>query len=67
MVAWFINLIVSISDPYCLVMFYCLLVSGKTLFHSDTLNIAMEGVFVVCLCVCGGGGDISMLSSFNLI
>ena len=32
---------------------YCLLVSGKTIFHLGTVNIAMEGVFVVC----GGGGE----------
>ena len=54
----------SLSLPSYLlkwVKVYCLLVSGKTIFHSGTLNIAMEGVFVVCLTVCvcvgwGGGG-----------
>ena len=49
----------SLSLPSYLlkwVKVYCLLVRGKTLFHSGTLNIAMEGVFVVCLCVGGGEG-----------
>ena len=54
-------LIVSILGP-CLHTYlngfkiYCLLLSGKTIFHLGTVNIAMEGVFVVCVCVCGGGG-----------
>ena len=46
---------------------YCLLVSGKTILHLGTVNVAMEGVFVVCVCVWGGGGNILMLSGFNLI
>ena len=57
---------------------YCLLVSGKTIFYLGTVNIAMEGVFVVCVCGGGGGGgvgggggggggNISMLSGFELI
>ena len=40
---------------------------GKTIFHLGTVNIAMEGVFVVCVCGGRGGGNISMLFGFNLI
>ena len=52
-------------------MVYCLLISGKTIFHLGTVNIAMESVLVVCVCVCvgeGGGQHINAIwFKFDLI